>query len=92
MPVTFEVLEHCCSEVIIGEEILTEQNVFVENSASIVSTATLDDDDSYRLAPFDFINSWQRSCRRAIAKATFMRAKGSLVDPELKLKCLIHGC
>lgn len=87
---TFEVLEHCSSEVIIGEEILTEQNVFIEHSASIFSTATLDD-DSYRLAPFDFINSWQRSYRRATDKATFMRAKGSLVGPELKLKCLIHG-
>lgn len=91
IPVTFEVLEYCCSEVIIGEEILTEQNVFVEHSASICSTEILDD-DSYGLAPFDFINSWQRSYRRAINKATFKRAEGSLEESELMLKRLIHGC
>lgn len=79
IPVTFEVLEYCCSEVIIGEEILTEQNVFVEHSASIVWTATLND-DSYVLAPFDFINSWQRSWRIAMDYAPHMRVKGSLAD------------
>ena len=79
IPVTFEVLEDCCSEVIIGEEILTEHNVFVEHGASILLTATLDD-DSYILAPFDFINPWQRNYKRLMSKFAFMRAKGWSVE------------
>lgn len=75
IPVTFEVLEYCCSEVIIGEEILTEQNVFIDHAASILLTATLKDDDSYELAPFDFMNSWQRSCKKVMNKAASLRKK-----------------
>ena len=88
IPVTFEVLEYCCSDVIIGEEILMEQNVFVDHAASILLIATLDD-DSYELASFDFVKSWQRRCQRVINKAASMRAKGSLIEPESREKCLI---
>ena len=58
IPVTFEVLEYCCSDVIIGEDILTDHNVFQEHAASIFSQAS--DEDYYELAPFDYVNSWQR--------------------------------
>ena len=76
VPVTFEDLEYCCSDVVIGEEILMEHNVFVEHAASIFLTAT-GDDDSFELAPFDFINSWQRCYKRATDKVASMRARGS---------------
>ena len=36
VPVTFEVLEYCCSDVVIGEEILTEDNVFRRHEASMI--------------------------------------------------------
>ena len=75
VPVTFEVLEYCCSDVVIGEEILTEHNVFVEHAASILLTIT-GHDDSYELAPFDFINSWQRCYKKVTDKAASMRARG----------------
>ena len=67
IPITFEILEHCCSDVIIGEEILTEHNVFQDHAESILSDLAFDE-DSYELAPFDFVNSWQRGCNRLIEK------------------------
>ena len=79
IPVTFEVLEYCCSDVVIGEEILMEYKVFVKHAASIFLTAT-GQDDSYELAPFDFINSWQRRYNRAMDKAASALTRGSLVE------------
>lgn len=67
IPITFEVLEHCCSDVIIGEDILTEHNVFQEHAASIFSHVAFDS-GCYELAPFDFVNSWQRGCDRLLEK------------------------
>ena len=67
IPVTFEVLRYCCSDVIIGEDILTEHNVFQEHAESIIWDMAFDA-DSYELAPFDFVNSWQRRCDRLIEK------------------------
>ena len=92
IPVTFEILEHCCSDVIIGEKILTEQNVSVKHSASVLLDAALDGDDgddSYDLAPFDFMNSWQRLYRRLKDKTASLLAKGSFIRPELRRYLLI---
>ena len=82
VPVTFEVLEYCCSDVVIGEELLTEHNVFVDHAPSIFMTAT-GHDESYELAPFDFFNFWQRHYERLMDKAASMRAKGSSVQSWL---------
>ena len=81
IPVTFEVLLYCCADVIIGEKILTDQNVFVEHAASISSNAASDDDDSYELAPFDFVNPWQKAYKRVMDKVASMRARGLLTEP-----------
>ena len=67
-PVRFEVLENCCSNVIIGEEILTRNAVFTKHAASIVTLASSEQMDAYELAPFDFINSWQRASARIADK------------------------
>ena len=67
IPVTFEILQYCCSDVIIGEDILTEYNVFQDHAGSILSDMAFND-DSYELAPFDFFNSWQRGCNRLMRK------------------------
>ena len=83
IPVTFEVLENCCSDVIIGEEILTEHNVFQEHEASILQTAAVDD-DYFELAPFDFVNSWQKGCEKLMVKAGMKRGKGMQPKPETK--------
>lgn len=74
IPVTFEVLEYCCSDVIIGEEILTEHNIFQRHEASIFQTAAVDD-DCFELAPFDFVNYWQKGCEKFMLKAGLGRAK-----------------
>ncbi|KAL8749176.1 MAG: hypothetical protein Q9184_006910 [Pyrenodesmia sp. 2 TL-2023] len=57
--VTFEVLENCCSDVILGENILYDHNVFEDHTWSLVVMES--DCDAYQLAPFDFANRWQRS-------------------------------
>lgn len=58
IPVTFEILKDCCSDVVIGEEILTQHNVFDSHASSLISWEA--SPDSYELAPFDFIRRWQR--------------------------------
>ena len=61
---TFEILEDCCSDVIIGEKILTQHDVFRTYASSLI---TLDaSPDSYELAPFDFISSgwWSALSKR----------------------------
>ena len=59
IPIRFEVLENCCSDVIIGEEVLTHHNVFEQHASSLVTFEP--SPDSYELAPFDFIQGWQRA-------------------------------
>ena len=82
IPVIFEVLEYCCLDVIIGEEILTEHNVFRTHAASIFQIAAVDD-DCFELAPFDFMNSWQKGCEKLMLKAGWRRAKGMQLKTEI---------
>ncbi len=63
---TFEVLEDCCSDVIIGEEVLYRHNVFKKHAWSLVTR--LSHSDCYELAPFDFISSWKRSLDEVLEK------------------------
>ncbi|KAL8751059.1 MAG: hypothetical protein Q9199_006672 [Rusavskia elegans] len=60
VPLTFEVLENCCSDVILGDSILYDHNVFEDHAASISSDGSRS--DIHLLAPFDFTKNWQRSC------------------------------
>ena len=62
VPLTFEVLENCYSDVIIGEEILTQHNVFEIHASSLVFLEA--SPDSHELAPFGFIYAWQRALGR----------------------------
>jgi hypothetical protein len=66
IPVTFEVLEDCCYDVVLGEELLYEHDVFQKYASSLESYEP--EDDAFDLAPFDFISSWQRSCGKKLAK------------------------
>ena len=59
IPVVFEVLENCCTDVILGESILYDHNVFEEHASSIVTLEAIS--EIYQLAPFDFVKSWHRS-------------------------------
>ena len=62
IPMTFEVLENCFSDVVIGEEVLDLHNVFQDHSKSFTTRSS--NDDSYTLAPFDFIRPWQRPFKK----------------------------
>jgi hypothetical protein len=57
IPITFEVLENCCSDIIIGEDILWDYNVFEAHSSSIISV--LGTDEQPHLAPFGYEQGWQ---------------------------------
>ncbi len=80
IPVTFEILRYCCSDVIIGEEILTEHDVFEKHAGSILYDMAFDD-DSYELAPFDFVNSWQRGYEGLIEKVTPRKGLSHIKTP-----------
>ena len=58
IPVTFEVLEECLHDVILGEELLWEYDVFETYAASIQTLSS--DTESFDLAPFSFVPKWVR--------------------------------
>ena len=78
IPISFEVLENCCSDIIIGEEILPAFNVFEDHIDSITSIPSVADE--YDLAPFDFIRTWQRPFQLLHQKFSSNRAKKPTSD------------
>ena len=71
IPVTFEVLEDCCAEIVIGDSILWDHGVFEDDAYSMVDCAT--ENDMYNLAPFDLVKNWQR--RLSTMKDHIIRGK-----------------
>ena len=78
IPVTFEVLEDCCYDVVLGEDIIYEHDVFQKHASSLESYEP--EDDAFDLAPFDFISSWQRSCGKKLAKLKPKRTLGDVME------------
>ncbi|KAL9120167.1 MAG: hypothetical protein Q9187_003275 [Circinaria calcarea] len=74
IPLTFEILENCCSDVILGEDFLWDYNVFEEHQSSIVTLSF--ESDSIELAPFSFHKEWQKRCDKVLTK--FKHRTGSL--------------
>ncbi|KAL8971133.1 MAG: hypothetical protein Q9197_003436 [Variospora fuerteventurae] len=62
VPVTFEVLENCCTDVVLGEAILYNHNVLEDHTSSLVVIAS--DGSVHQLAPFDFASRWQQKWQR----------------------------
>ena len=62
VPVTFEVLENCSADVILGEDLLWEYNVFQTYAASIqdIPYESEDDEELFDLAPFSFKRKLER--------------------------------
>ncbi len=58
IPITFEVLKDSCSDLIIGEEILWDNNVFELHESSIISAS--EEFEQYYLAPFAYLKTWQK--------------------------------
>jgi hypothetical protein len=71
---TFEVLEDCASEVVIGEDFIYSHNIFQEHKDSLRTLSV--DDDSYELAPFDFISTWQKKYLNVKSKLRLHRSTG----------------
>ena len=61
IPVTFEILENCSADVILGENMLWENSVFITHSASIHEMPyEYEADELFDLAPFSYKNKWQQ--------------------------------
>lgn len=57
IPISFEVLRGCASDVTIGEEIIYDYAAY-ENYAPYIKEIE-SNHDSYELAPFNFFKGWQ---------------------------------
>jgi hypothetical protein len=64
---TFEVLEDCASDVIIGEDFIYSHNVFQEHEASLRMLSS-SDIDLYKLATIDVYKPWQKKYRDVKSK------------------------
>ena len=62
VPLMFEVLEDCLHDVILGEEVLWENDVFETYAASIQTLPS--ETEPFDLAPFSFVPKWVRKMRR----------------------------
>lgn len=60
IPVTFEVLENCSADVILGEDVLWENDVFRTHAASIQETPYENEDGLFDLSPFSYARKWEK--------------------------------
>lgn len=75
IPVTFEILQHCCSDVILGDDILWENDVFGRHSSSLVDAAS--SDEAFDLAPFGYLRKWQKKM-----DSVFHKSKTPAITPQ----------
>lgn len=73
IPITFEVLENCCHDVILGEDVLWNHDVFSLHTASMITAAQMDELE--RLAPFRY----ERRLEKFFGKG---EAEGENTDPQ----------
>ena len=77
IPVTFEVLENCCADVVLGDSLLYDHNVFEDHASSIIEFHS----DSDQLAPFDLVKKWQRQWSSFKDRLNPKSAKGTDLIP-----------
>ncbi|KAL9046915.1 MAG: hypothetical protein Q9214_000381 [Letrouitia sp. 1 TL-2023] len=75
IPIVFEVLEKCCSDLIIGDDILRENDVFRAHADSI--TANDNTVDHFHLAPFGYEQGWQKMFTNLKSKFKNQSATGT---------------
>jgi hypothetical protein len=73
IPVKFEVLENCVTDLVLGEDIIYNHNAFETYASSITEISTFD--QPYLLAPFGFLTSWQERTLLAVETANTMFRK-----------------
>ena len=72
---TFEVLEECCANVIIGEDVLWEHKVFEKHTSSIIHACK--GRGPSLLAPFDIVTTWQKQISTVVtSKSRPKQSKG----------------
>ena len=64
IPVTLEVFEDCCADVVLGDSILYDQNVFEDHASSIIELQP--DCEMYQLAPFGVVKNRQRRWKHVL--------------------------
>ncbi|KAL9069729.1 MAG: hypothetical protein Q9161_005314 [Pseudevernia consocians] len=73
IPVTFEVLENCSADVILGEDVLWEHNVFDTYAASMQEMPYENEEDElFDLAPFSYKPKWPQEAIRLKQKVLSM--------------------
>jgi hypothetical protein len=84
VPITFDVLQNCASDVILGEEFIHDHGIFIEHPTEIRDLPS--DGDYYELAPFDIARGWQQklsskfSGRESKTKGTFRSIVRGIID------------
>ncbi|KAM0796708.1 hypothetical protein BDR22DRAFT_510597 [Usnea florida] len=69
IPITFEVLENCSANVILGEDFLLDHDVFRAHVASIKEIPYEDaEDEPADLSPFGYTNYWQQKFENGRSK------------------------
>lgn len=71
----FEVLENCAADVVLGEEIIYQHNLFETYASSI--TEVDECEEPYLLAPFGFLTSWQAKTTNVAQGATAVFRKST---------------
>ena len=64
IPLIFEVLQDCLHDLILGEEVLWEHDVFGTHAASVHTLPS--NTESFDLAPFSFVPRWVQKINGAI--------------------------
>lgn len=83
VPIVFEVLENCCTDVILGEDILWEheEDVFQTYTAATQEIPyETEDDKLFALAPFSYTEIWQRKAS-AFKHKILSRSKSNFPCP-----------
>ena len=61
IPITFEILENCSADVILGEDFLLDHDVFRSHAASMQEILYEDEQgEPADLSPFGYTNYWQQ--------------------------------
>ena len=82
IPITFEVIDACFADIVIGEEVLWGHKVFERYASSIVMAER--GVERSGLAPFDFVRSWERRMKGIMHSVTRRQHRG---DSDLRFQC-----
>lgn len=75
VPITFEVLDVCCTDIVIGDEIIWDHEVFEAHASSIVARTT--ENEAFELAPFGFLRPWESRMNDSVRSFTRRQLEGN---------------